>query len=185
MKRIYITEAVDSMKPRGFVHLVVLITITAIALGVLVAVSLGVIEQKKYEQRSAAASPTQLDTSTWKTYRNEQYGFEFIYPISWKIIEEKNVISLVEVNKEPSEIDPWINKIEFYKDGPRIDGGTRIIFLGHKATTTGWEEPEFGIDFEKVIVVDDPSLSIIMEATEPKFKTAMDGILSTLKFIPK
>ncbi len=28
-------------------------------------------------------TPTDLDVSTWKTYWNEEYGFEFKYPASW------------------------------------------------------------------------------------------------------
>jgi hypothetical protein len=30
-----------------------------------------------------AAQQNALDTSDWKTYRNEEYGFEFRYPLSW------------------------------------------------------------------------------------------------------
>jgi hypothetical protein len=30
-----------------------------------------------------AAATTSPDTSTWKTYRNEEFGFEFMYPNNW------------------------------------------------------------------------------------------------------
>jgi len=36
----------------------------------------------------------ELDTSNWKTYRNEEYGFEFRYPSQWEAIE-----GLVHVHK--------------------------------------------------------------------------------------
>lgn len=44
-------------------------------------------------------------------------------------------------------------------------------------------EPEFGVTFEKVIVIDEPSLSINAEATGSEFTKLIDSILSTFKFI--
>ena len=34
---------------------------------------------------TAATSTAEIDTSNWKTYRNEEYGFEFKYPGDWNL----------------------------------------------------------------------------------------------------
>lgn len=37
---------------------------------------------------SPSPSPTEIDTSDWKTYRNEEFGFELKYPKEWYSIWE-------------------------------------------------------------------------------------------------
>jgi uncharacterized membrane protein YvbJ len=30
-----------------------------------------------------------IDTSDWRTYRNEEYGFEIRYPVNWSVHDEE------------------------------------------------------------------------------------------------
>ncbi len=52
-----------------------------------------------------------IDTSNWKTYRNEEYGFSFKYPEGWVIKESPNANTFLfkglSVKVHPKEVDKY------------------------------------------------------------------------------
>lgn len=78
-------------------------------------------------------SPTEVDapelaTSGWKTYRNEEYGFEFRYPGKWRIPSEsqRNAPSREEMKKATTRFEIYLPDsggapfLEFYPPDSRI-----------------------------------------------------------------
>ncbi|MFC1613261.1 hypothetical protein ACFL23_02925 [Patescibacteria group bacterium] len=61
----------------------------------------------------------EIDTSDWKTYRNEEYGFELMYPEGWSLFFPKSNVNMISFNvgitesAESIEIKKNINNVTF------------------------------------------------------------------------
>jgi hypothetical protein len=62
-------------------------------------------------------SATMIETSTWKTYSNQKYGFSFMYPPTWKVLApvKKNGFNVIQVDpgKKFYNINIYISPSQF------------------------------------------------------------------------
>lgn len=73
---------------------VILVALALLAL-LVVAIVAGLDRQLDFlwdNKQPTTTTPAVIDTSDWKTYRNEEYGFEFKYPGDWEIDNEARKI---------------------------------------------------------------------------------------------
>jgi hypothetical protein len=114
--------------------LTILLTFTLFLSGCIL-VGQRVSQPEPQPEQVATSTSDEIDTSDWKTYRNEEYGFEFRYPKDW--LMEKNA----GINFKPSIVSitgPETRKVidEAEGSGGYCEGcGPNISFYHHQALT--------------------------------------------------
>ncbi|MEK7576761.1 MAG: hypothetical protein AAB482_03650 [Patescibacteria group bacterium] len=150
----------------------------------------------------------QLDTSNWKTYRNEKYGFEFKYPSNFRNpIEKKNGIDFGNVHfgydedirlsvgvggRDVQNIDQLIQELQKEESTPVLAyGGSGVSYFNFERGAFGSDDSlklngryEGGFASTNFYVIHNQHLYTLSYNTETDGSSDEEfkAILSTLKF---
>ncbi|MBI2097688.1 MAG: hypothetical protein HYT46_02025 [Candidatus Vogelbacteria bacterium] len=120
---------------------------------------------------------SEIDTSNWKTYRNDEYGFEVKYPEEWCVGR---------INQTPSQNCEGYVSVDSIPPGRySVESYNPVVIGGRAAGETGWTDP--GAYMAKLIIFSDPSISISLSfqigPNDAQKQATADQILSTFRFI--
>ena len=142
-------------------------------------------------------NPAANETANWKTYRSEQYGFEFRHPTDWqsRVLKEGSIDDIVQVFSPESyaiavkgdsdrPTDQFAVRILYNKAYDSKLEGTNITFAGKNAVDGGWKTSAMGVTPLRIIkILVDPLITIEMSAPSSGSQKTEEQILSTFKFI--
>lgn len=95
-----------NINQKGFANIILIVVIVAVFVGVVGYFVFGKkSEQATQQQQTTTQTKPKDESANWKSYRNEEYGFEFKYPTGWEIIDESYTGGFPE---SAIEDRPWI-----------------------------------------------------------------------------
>ena len=149
---------------------------------------------------------TENQTSDWKTYRNDELGFRFKYPLNWFVSEypngavnlsnvatrselsdeslqnEADFEVLIRKNANPKKLDAETWYTEYFKYGFSSDPKSKILTKVDNKPAIRLELSEIGSRFHYYVLNNTDAIEII-NMDQPKFNSTFQQILSTFKFI--
>lgn len=94
------------------------------------------------EPGAVPTPPPKNETADWKTYRNEEYGFEISYPGNWYLHLEQN--QPLFVKKEPSmppvELEAYGEQVGIWITEGMINPFTKTLFVSRKEWISWYED---------------------------------------------
>src|SRR3989344_3613929 len=146
------------------------------------------------EPATSPSTPS-VDMASWKTYRNEEYGFEFKYPPNFRTHSydpstEKVLFSISQDLIVGLDKGQPINRITVLKNWQGNPLGNATKFAGQNVFDSGYSIDKYGGNARTIIFDELPGnffISMISEsAYTPEIilvnRSALDQILSTFRF---
>ncbi|MFZ1735595.1 MAG: hypothetical protein WAU31_01530 [Candidatus Moraniibacteriota bacterium] len=136
-----------------------------------------------------------MDTSNWKTYRNEEYGFEIKYPREWVVSQEakitffisnesEKVVPLLELKVERNgTVEEWVRNF----DSNRSSVYTQIIsqeeyHVGRNTGTKIIHSTDIGLNKEVILIQNGEKTLIVFSFSDVKSVSPYyEKILQTLR----
>ena len=125
------------------------IAIIIVIIVAILAVGAVLVYQYYWQPQTAPAppEPSADETANWKTYRNEEYGYEIKYPQNLQKKEISDAVSFSALNKDKRNIEDFIFMIFYSKDlKTEIKDRRKELFNSKTFRTENAKEEEILLD---------------------------------------